>query len=492
MDELIPLRQCTLGKLPTSVMRPTYDRSALTPGIVHIGVGNFHRAHQAWYLHRLMEQGLAQDWAIIGAGVRAYDASMREKLLAQDCLTTLLELDPSGRSSEVTGSMIDYLPVQDGNTALIECMANPAIRIVSMTVTESGYFTDPTTNGLALGHEDIVHDVQNPATPRTAFGSIVQALKLRRANGDSPFTCLSCDNLMGNGQVTRDRVVSLARQTDLALAEWIDAYGAFPSSMVDCIVPATGPHELAMVNRMNIGDAVPVAHENFRQWVIQDDFCAGRPEWEKVGVTFTNDVHGYETMKIRVLNAGHQILANVGELLSIPTISACMQDPQINAFFRKVETEEILPHVPAVPTVSGPEYLDLISQRFSNPEIHDTTRRVAFDGSGRHLGFVLPILRDAVAVGGAVNGLALVEAFWARMCAGTREDGTQIEPNDPKWNDLTCRANQARKEPSAWLEGWEYYGGLAKHSAFTGRFCDWLDRIWAQGSRNVLRDYLVG
>lgn len=492
MDELIPLRQCTLVKLPISVLRPTYDRSVLTPGIVHIGVGNFHRAHQAWYLHRLMEQGLAQDWAIIGAGVRAYDAPMREKLLAQDCLTTLLELDPSGRSSEVTGSMIDYLPVQDGNTALIECMANPAIRIVSMTVTESGYFTDPTTNGLALGHEDIVHDVQNPATPRTAFGSIVQALKLRRANGDSPFTCLSCDNLMGNGQVTRGRVVSLARQTDPALAEWIETYGAFPSSMVDCIVPATGPQELALVNRMNIGDAVPVAHENFRQWVIQDDFCAGRPEWEKVGVTFTYDVHGYETMKIRVLNAGHQILANVGELLSIPTISACMQDPQINAFFRKVETEEILPHVPSVPTVSGPAYLDLVSRRFSNPEIHDTTRRVAFDGSGRHLAFVLPILRDAVAVGGAVNGLALVEAFWARMCAGTREDGTQIEPNDPKWSDLTCRAKQARKEPSAWLKGWDYYGDLANHSAFTDRFCDWLDRIWAQGSRNVLRDYLAG
>jgi mannitol 2-dehydrogenase len=496
MDELmsgtlpIQLSNATLGALPDGIARPRYDRSHLTPGIVHIGLGNFHRAHQAWYLHRLMQEGAAQDWAILGAGVRPYDAAMREKLIAQDCLTTLIELAPGSRSAEVTGAMIDYLPIEEGNGALIRAMADPAIRIVSLTVTEGGYYTDPETGGLDVAHPDMRHDAEHPDRPRTAFGAMVAALRLRREAGHGPFTGLSCDNLTGNGAILRRVVTGLARLSDPSLAEWIDTHGAFPNSMVDCIVPATGPAELALAREFGIADNAPVSHENFRQWVLEDRFCAGRPDWDRVGATFTDDVHAYEMMKIRILNAGHQVLANAGELLSLATIADCMGDPAVSAFFRKVQTSEILPHVSAVPGMTPAAYLTLIEGRFANPAIRDTTRRVAFDGSSRHTGFVLPILRDGIAAGGSVNGLALVEALWARMCAGTREDGTLIEPNDPQWTALQEAAETARTRPRAWLEQAAIYGDLAANPAFAEAFERWLILIWHEGTAAALATFL--
>ncbi len=487
MDELISLSNATLAQL--TVEHPRYDRSVLNPGIVHIGVGNFHRAHQAWYLHRLMQAGQAHDWAIIGAGVRPYDAAMREKLLAQDCLTTLIELDPNNVSAEIVGSMIDYLPIEKGNAPLIRQMADPAIRIVAMTVTESGYYIDPVTKGFDGSHADLIHDAENPETPRTAFGAIVAAYKLRREAGELPFTGLSCDNLQGNGDILRQVVVSLARLSDPDLADWIDANAAFPNSMVDSIAPATGPKELALAADFGIKDMAVVTHEAFRQWVIEDAFCAGRPDWDQVGATFSDDVHAYETMKIRILNAGHQVIANVGEIFGIETIAGCMAHPDIAAFFGKVQRTEIAPTVAPVPGKTPLEYVDLIETRFSNPRIVDTTRRVAFDGSARHPGFVLPILRDQLAAGRSVEGLALVEALWARMCAGVREDGSIIEANDPMWDQLKEAALKAKDRPTAWLEQSRIYGDLAAANPFSEAFCKWLEVIWSSGCETALSDY---
>ena len=487
MDNLVDLSNATLGDL--DIARPTYDRSALTPGIVHIGVGNFHRAHQAWYLHRLMQNGQAHDWAILGAGVRPYDAAMREKLLAQDCLTTLIELDPAQTSAEVVGSMIDYLPIEEGNGALIRAMADPAIRIVGLTVTESGYYIDPVSKGFDATHADIVHDAANPDTPRTAFGAIVAALRLRRDAGQGPLTGLSCDNLQGNGDILRQAVVSLARMSDPALADWIEANGSFPNSMVDCIAPATGPAEIAQAREFGVNDAAPVTHEAFRQWVIEDDFCAGRPNWDQVGATFSDEVHAYEKMKIRILNAGHQVLANVGEVLGIETISATMAHPAIRGMFHRVQAEEITQTVAPVPGMTPLAYLELIEQRFSNPRIVDTTRRVAFDGSARHTGFVLPILRDQLAAGRSVSGLALVEALWARMCAGTRENGSEIVANDPIWDELQAVAQAARERPEAWLEQDRLYGDLAQAEAFRDAFVAWLTLIWDTGAVAAMTTY---
>lgn len=484
------LSNASLPDLPDTILRPTYDRAALTPGIVHIGLGNFHRAHQSWYLHRLMQQGMAQDWAILGAGVRANDEAQRTRLADQDYLTTLIELDPAGRSAEVVGSMIGFVAVEEDNGALIARMAEPEIRIVSLTVTEGGYYIDPVTKGFDVAHADIQHDAANPDKPRTAFGAIIAALKQRRERGIGPFTGQSCDNLQGNGAILRQTVVLLARLSDPDLAEWIDANCTFPNSMVDCIVPATGPNELALVAEFGVDDAAPVTHENFRQWVIEDDFCAGRPDWDKVGATFTEDVHAFEAMKIRILNGGHQVVANAGEVLSVETIAGCMAHPLIGALFRKVATEEIALQVDDVPGMTPAAYVELIDTRFSNPEIIDTVRRVAFDGSSRHTGFVLPVLRDALAAGDPIDGFALSQAIWARMCEGTREDGSEIEPNDPVWDELNAAANAAKSDPQVWLQQSNLYGDLADDARFNGSFARWLQLIWAEGTEEALRTYL--
>lgn len=481
----VALRLASLADLPLRVERPLYDRATLTPGIVHIGVGNFHRAHQAWYLHQLMQSGQAQDWAIIGAGVRAYDAAMRDRLLEQDCLTTLIELDPTSEGLEVTGAMIDYLPIETDNGTLIAQMSDPAIRIVSLTVTEGGYYL-MADGGFDLGHPDIQHDIASPDTPATAFGAMVAALRARRAAGIAPFTALSCDNLQGNGDILRQAIVGLAKATDPELANWIAAEGAFPNSMVDCIVPATSPDLVAELAAAGITDAAPVSHESFRQWVIEDRFCNGRPPWEAAGATVTDDVHAYESMKLRVLNGGHQLLANAGELLSVDTIAECMGDADIRAFFLKVQSVEILPHVASVPSTSPQAYLGLVERRFANPKIHDTTRRVAFDGSSRHPGFLLPSLRDRLAAGASIEGLALAEALWARMCSGTRDDGSEITANDPEWDSLQAVALAAKKTPGAWLAQKGIYGDLAEDPGFQAAFAHWLNALWADGTRATL------
>lgn len=469
-NSLMKLNAANLDAFSETILRPRYDRAALRAGIVHIGVGNFHRGHQAWYLHRLMQQGLAHDWAIIGAGVRATDAAMRDKLLAQDCLTTLIELSANSSCAEIIGSMIDFLPVEDDNAALIAQLAQADIRIVSLTVTEGGYFIHPAAKRFDATHPDIVHDATNPTTPRTAFGAIVAALKLRKEMGLSAFTALSCDNLVTNGDILRQTVVSLARLSDPALADWIENTCSFPNSMVDCIVPATGPNELALAKGFGVDDVAPVTHEDFRQWVIEDHFCAGRPDWDKVGAQFTNDVHAFEAMKIRILNGGHQVISVPAQVLGIDTISGCMEHNLLGSLFLKIAHEEIAPHVDAVPDMTPSAYVKLIKRRCANPMIVDTTRRVAFDGSSRHPGFVLPSIRDGLAAGTSIDELALIEAAWARMCAGTRDDGTVIAPNDPFWPDLNETALRAKCDPTAWLSMTHIYGDLTENARFVAAF----------------------
>lgn len=490
MDGLVDLKKAALAKLPSGVRTPRYDRSRLTPGIVHIGLGNFHRAHQAWYLHRLFDMGRDHDWAIIGAGVRAADAAQRDRLLAQDCLTTLIELDPAGKSAEVGGAMIDFLPVEEHNASLIAQMADPAIRIVSLTVTEGGYFVDPATGDFDHDHPDIQHDAAHPQAPRTAFGAMVEALRLRRAAGIGPFTSQSCDNLQGNGAVLRQTVVSLAQHSDPELADWIAEACSFPNSMVDCIVPATGPAEVALARDFGINDAAPVTHENFRQWVIEDDFCAGRPAWEEVGATLSGDVHVFEAMKIRILNGGHQVIAAPADILGITTIAGAMAHEGIAGLLDKTVREEIAPLVSAVPGTSPEAYLDLITRRFANPEIRDTTRRVAFDGSARQPGFIVPSIREGLAKGTSVEGLALVSAIWARYCTGTREDGSTISANDPNWDALQTTALQARDTPMVWLEQRQYFGELADAPRFAEAFASWLTRLHTDGVEAAIRVYL--
>lgn len=474
-----------------AVSLPAYDRSALTPGIVHIGLGNFHRAHQAVYLDDLFALGEGHDWAIIGAGVRPADARMRDALKAQDCLSTVIELDPQGKSARRIGAMIDFLPVEPGNGALIAAMSRPEIRIVSLTVTEGGYFMD-SAGRLDTAAPEIAADAASPQAPETAFGAILAALKARRAAGLPPFTVMSCDNLPGNGDVTRQVVVGLARLADAEFAEWVEVHVAFPNGMVDRITPATGERERAMAAAFGLADPVPVTCEPFRQWVLEDDFPAGRPALEKVGVIFTDHVHAYETMKIRILNGGHAIIAYPGGLMDIELVHEAMEAPLIAAFLDKVEREEIIPIVPPVPDTDLAAYYRIIRERFANPEVADTVRRLCLDGSNRQPKFIVPSIRDNRAGGRLPKGLILASALWCRYCAGTSDSGAAIAPNDPNWDELTARAREARTDPAAWLAMSEVYGELGGDAQLVDAFAAALTALWNRGARAVLAEYVAG
>lgn len=476
-----------------TVRTPAYDRAKLTPGIVHIGLGNFHRAHMAVYLDDLFAKGLSLDWALIGAGVRPADSKMRDALKGQDCLSTVIELDPKGKTARRIGAMVDFLPVEADNAALIAAMTRSEIRIVSLTVTEGGYYVDPATGQFDPTHPDIVADGRNPAKPVTAFGAILAALKARRDAGVQPFTVMSCDNLPGNGHVTEAAVVGLARLSDPALADWVKANVAFPNGMVDRITPATGPRERAMAESFGLGDdPVPVTCEPFRQWVLEDNFPAGRPALEQVGVTFTPHVHAYEAMKIRILNGGHAIIAYPGGLLDIEFVHEAMADSQIRAFLEKVERDEILPIVPPVPDTNLDDYFALIVDRFTNPEVADTERRLCLDGSNRQPKFIIPSIADNLAKGAVPRGLILASALWCRYCMGVSDGGQVIEPNDPNWDRLQTTARAAASDPAIWLGMEDIYGEVGKNPAVIATFAGFLNDLAKRGTRAVLADYLAG
>ena len=487
-NSLLDLNNKNLPKF--NVIKPQYDRSKLTPGIVHIGVGNFHRAHLSWYLHRLMQKNKDLDWGIIGSGVLDYDHQMQQKLKKQDFLTTLIELDPDGnKNCEIVGPMIDYAPVEKNNLSLINAMSDSRIRIVSLTVTEGGYFLDGDNGELDFINPDIVNDINNPNSPTTVFGAIVNALNIRKNNGYGPITCLSCDNLIKNGDKLKQAVIGIAKNINKDLSDWILENCTFPNSMVDCIVPSTGERELELVKKIGINDSVPVVHENFRQWVVEDKFCAGRPNWEDVGVQFSSKVHQYEEQKIRILNAGHQIIANAAELLSIDTIDKAMKHEGIYSFLKKVMKEEIIPHVNPLPDISPEQYFESILNRFLNPEIKDTTRRVAFDGSSRHSLFLVPSINDSIKNKMPLKGLALVQAMWAKMCQGVREDNSMIENNDPIWETLNTYAIDTKNNPLKWFDLKEVYGNLDHDQSFKELFINWFNSLEELGVEKTIIKY---
>jgi len=469
---------------------PHYDRSALTAGIVHFGVGNFHRAHQAVYLDDLFNLGLDHDWALVGAGVRQNDIDMRSKLQAQDYLTTVVEQEADKTSARVTGSMVDFLPIGD-LAAVSEALADPKIRIVSLTVTEGGYYIDPASQRFDQNHPDIVADSANPEAPRTVFGLILLGLQLRKERGLAPFTVMSCDNIPGNGHVTQNAVAGLAELINPALAQWVREAVAFPNGMVDRITPATGQRERDVLEKdFGIVDAWPVFCEEFRQWVLEDNFPAGRPALEKVGVQFVPDVAPFEHMKIRILNGGHATIAYPAGLLDIHFVHEAMEHPLIRAFLEKVERDEIIPVVPPVPDTDLGEYFELIARRFSNPRIGDTIQRLCLDGSNRQPKFILPSAADRLAAGKSVTGLALVSALWARYCYGESDSGRPIPPNDPNWDRLTALAKRAKTNPKAWLSMDDIFGPLAANPAYVTAFSTALDRLWSKGTTSTLEAYL--
>lgn len=488
----IRLSQAALGTSGLKAAVPGYDRSTLKPGILHFGVGNFHRAHMAVYLDDLFAQGLDHDFAIVGTGVMPSDEKLLEVLAAQDHLTTVVEQEADLSAARITGPMVEHIRPSD-RPGIIARLADPAIRIVSMTITEGGYFIDPATGRFDPAHPDIARDGANPDDPRTVFGLILAGLKRRRAAGLAPFTVMSCDNLPHNGKVTRDAVAGLAALSDPAFAVWVKAEVAFPNGMVDRITPATGERERTIAREtFGVDDGWPVFCEGFKQWVLEDAFPAGRPALERVGVQFVPDVTPFETMKIRILNGGHAVIAYPSGLLDIHFVHEAMEHPLITAFLDKVEREEILPIVPPVPATDLSDYYRLIVRRFANPKIGDTIRRLCLDGSNRQPKFIVPSIADRLSKGLPVTGLALESALWCRYCAGVTESGAVIAPNDPNWDRLQATALAAKARPEAWLEMRDIYGAVADAPAFRTAFATALTALWKDGTTAVLGRYLSG
>lgn len=486
----VTLSLSSLADLDAAVSRPAYDRGALRPGILHVGVGNFHRAHMGWYLDQLFEAGQGHDWALIGAGVRPGDAAMRDRLAKQDWLTTVVELDPKGLSARVTGAMVDFIDIDPART--IAAMADPAIRIVSLTITEGGYYVDAKTDGFDAAHPDMAHDAAHPDEPRSVFGMILAALRRRRDAGLGPFTVMSCDNLPENGHVCARTVTGLAQLSDPALAEWVRENVAFPNSMVDCITPATSDRERDLLrDRFGVTDAAPVVCEPFRQWVLEDNFPQGRPALEQVGAEFVADVSRHELMKLRILNGGHAAIAYPSALLGHHFVHDAMADPQIEAWLRALETREILPTLAPIPGVSYADYLELIVSRFANPEIGDTIPRLCLDGSNRQPKFILPTLADALRDDAVIDGLAQEVAFWCRYCERVDEAGNQIAPNDDNSDALRNYALAARQDPLAFLSNRTVFGSLGDNPRFQAAFATKLKLLHDVGTRKAIEVYLA-
>ncbi|MBP2557662.1 mannitol 2-dehydrogenase [Neorhizobium galegae] len=487
----VKLSLASLKDAAVTAAVPAYDPKGLTAGILHFGVGNFHRAHQAIYLDDLFNTGKAHDWAIIGAGVMPSDGAMRDKLKAQDFLTTVVEQDNNRTAARVTAPMIDI--IAPGEVAsLIETLADPNIRIVSMTITEGGYFIDA-SGAFNPAHPAIAEDGKNPANPKTVFGLILAGLRERRARGIAPFTIMSCDNIPGNGEVTENAVIGLARLSDPDFAHWIHENVAFPNSMVDRITPATGQREIDILkNDFGIDDNWPVFCEEFKQWVMEDKFPAGRPRLEEVGVQFVADVAPYELMKIRILNGGHAAIAYPAALLDIHFVHEAMEHKLIRGFLEKLEKDEIIPVIPPVPNTNLIDYYKLIERRFSNPKIGDTIPRLAQDGSNRQPKFILPSTADRLAKGQDIIGLSLVSALWCRYFAGTSDSGKEIVFNDASADRLNAAALKARDNPAAFLALGDIFGDVAKSELFRTRFAHALKTLWEQGTAKTLELYLGG
>jgi fructuronate reductase len=398
-------------------------------GIIHLGLGAFFRAHGAVYVQDAMQHS-GGDWGILGVSLQRPD--IRDALAPQGGVYTALELGPQGEVPRLVTSVSGVLVAPENPCAVLDAMADPAVKIVSLTVTEKGYCHEPATGRLNLHHPDIVHDLANPL-PRSAPGFLVRALARRFADGLPPFTVLTCDNLPGNGALVRGLVLDMAARIDPALADWIATQGRFPATMVDRIVPATTPDVIARVAALTwVTDAAPVQHEPFRQWVIEDDFVAGaRPDLGAVGVELVADVTAHEHMKLRMLNGTHSALAYLGYMAGHETIAQTVADPVFAGFVRRLWANEIIPAVTAPQGVDLSGYADRLIDRYANPGIRHRTWQIAMDGSQKLPQRILGTLAENLAAGRPSPGLTTAVAAWMRYVGGVDEHGAPIDVRDP-------------------------------------------------------------
>lgn len=414
--------------LPKGLEAPPYDRRAVGIGQVHLGVGAFHRAHQAIYSEACLSAGDLR-WGIVGASLRG--PQVADQLNPQDGLYSCLVRDGADSQARVIGAIGKILVAPQNPAALIEAMADKDVHVVTLTITEKGYHLDPATGALQMQDPAIVADLERPDAPATAPGLLVAALAARRARGLSPFTALSCDNLPDNGRRLKQAVLDFARAQDLKLADWIERHGAFPASMVDRIVPATTPDDLTQfAAKFGVQDLGLVKTEPFSQWVIEDHFAGERPQWELAGAQFTKDVAPWEMAKLRLLNGAHSALAYLGGLAGYQTIDQAMSNPAFERFVDRLQDE-------AQSTLKAPPGLNLASyrfdlkRRFKNAALMHKTYQIAMDGSQKLPQRLLATIETRMSHGQDFACLALGVAGWMRWQAGVDEKGQPYEVQDP-------------------------------------------------------------
>ena len=471
------LCRATLDSLPDGVAGLTYDPSRLTPGIVHLGPGAFHRAHMARYVHALMSRGRAVDWGIIGAGLTSSDARVRDALAPQDWLYTLVERDDDGAAAQVVASIVDLLPPGDAE-AILGAIDRPGIRIVSLTVSETGYCLDADARRLDLGNPLIAADLAHPRRPRSVIGLLVEAYRRRRDAGRPAFTALSCDNLPGNGSLLRAAVLAFAARVDAGLGEWIATHGRFPGTMVDRITPVTRPDDIAALNRTwGLTDAWPIVCEPYSEWVIEDDFADGRPDWADVGVRFVADVAPFERMKLRLLNASHLALASLGWLLGHRMVADAMRDPRLARFIRTLMATELASTLPADLPVDVTAYQDRLVTRFSNRTLRDTVERINTDAS---INLLLDPIRDRLAMGRPVRRLSLAVAAWIHRLALIEDDALALR--HPLAGELKALARQGDVDQTRLLAMTQVFGDLSNEPAFLDPVTRWLRLLSRRGA----------
>ena len=490
---MLPLRNATLSDLK-DVAVPSYDRSQLRTGIVHFGVGGFHRAHEAMYLDRLMSEGKAHDWAICGVGVMPADQRMRDVLRAQDGLYTLVVKAPDGGlDARVIGSIVEYLYAPDDPEAVIEKMASPGVRIVSLTVTEGGYNFNAVTGEFMADNPDVRHDLQPGVLPKTSFGLITAAIERRKERGLSPFTIMSCDNIQGNGEAARRSFVAYARLRDPGLASYVAENVHFPNSMVDRITPVTTDDDREQVRKQfGVDDGWPVVCEPFTQWALEDSFGSGRPPFEDAGVQVVPDVEPYELMKLRLLNASHQGLCYFAWLAGYRLVHDAAQDPLFARFLLAYMEKEATPTLEEVPGVDLREYQHQLIDRFSNAQVRDTVARLCAESSDRIPKWLLPVIRRNLETGGDILLSTAIVASWARYAEGVDEQGQPIEVVDQLRDRLVATAQRQRSEPLAFIEDRDVFGDLVDNERFVSAYTSVLKSLHHKGAKATLEDLVSG
>ncbi|WP_405397637.1 mannitol dehydrogenase family protein [Maribacter sp. Asnod2-G09] len=481
MNKEIMLNKENLATLSKQIPIPTFNRKSLKAGIVHVGVGGFHRAHEAYYTHLLQEKEGASDWGICGIGLRKGDQKIHDVLQKQDGLYTLIIKHPDGKiDSQVIGSIIDFKLGHDTPDSVIDQMVHPDTKIVSLTITEGGYNFNSSTGEFDFENTDVQHELQHPNSPRTIYGFLTTAIKKRRASGLSPFTVMSCDNIEHNGDVTRKMLLAFANKQDKELATYIEKEVCFPNSMIDRITPVTTPSDIEYLeSTYGLKDEWPVTCEPFIQWVIEDNFSNGRPEFEKVGVQFVPDVKPYEKMKLRLLNAGHSVLGLLGAIHGHPTINACMEDDLFVTYLRAFMDEEATPVLDQLEGIDLTAYKDSIQERFANPNIKDSVSRICSESSAKLPKFLIATIQDNLANGGSIKFATLVIAAWCYYSdKGIDKNGNPIEIIDAMQDQLHSAASKTNTDPLAFIRQESLFGNLINEDKFTSLYSKMVQKIY--------------